>query len=237
MGYTMLFHEMCEIAGIKSWIIGGNVKTKPYHVGMPGIADHAWNAVLLDSTYYFLDPTWASGGCVEDEETGKLVRFVKQYNNYYWFTPWNDLARNHYPKDAKWVFEANYTKEKFAANPFYEADVIDQIHLISPQSGIITAKKGDTVHFKFNYTGPLRLLQVNSNIFRNPDIFVKEKVKKKMVWKQDTLALKRQRYIPFKTNGLEYQFDFVIPDDSIYYIDVLFDYRRAMRFKVKTEDK
>ena len=234
-GYSRLFQKMCEIAGIRSEIIAGYTKTKPYQVGLAGFVNHAWNAVLLDSTYYFLDPTWAGGYCVENEETGKLVRFEKKYMDYYWFTPWNDLARNHYPKEGKWVFEPNYTKEKYADNPYYATDVISKIHVTSPQSGVINAKKGDTIHFKFNYTGVIRYLQVNTNIFRNPSMYVYEQVsKRKKAWVKNPDAPKRQQYIDFKINGEQYEFDYIVPDNSLYYIDVLFDFERVMRFKVKT---
>jgi transglutaminase/protease-like cytokinesis protein 3 len=82
-GYARLFKKMCGIAGIRSEIISGYTKTKPYQIGMTGTIDHGWNAIWLDSNYYLLDPTWAAGVCPEDEETGKLVGFQKKFNNYY----------------------------------------------------------------------------------------------------------------------------------------------------------
>jgi Transglutaminase-like superfamily len=237
-GYSRLLKKMCDIAGIKAEIINGYSKTKPYQVGNAGNANHAWNAVWLDSAYYLLDPTWAAGVCVEDEETGKLLSFKKQFDNYYWLTPFNDFTRNHYPQNGKWVFEANYTKEKFAANPYYASDIISQIKLVSPSSGIINAKNGDTIHFSFNFSGSLRFLQINSNIFRNPTIWTLEPIsKRKKVWKEDTIALKKQKYIAYKTIGDRLDFDYVVTDNSLYYLDILFDYRRVMRFKVNIDRK
>jgi hypothetical protein len=233
-GYARLFKKMCEIAEIKNEIIGGYTKSKPYQVGLTGPVNHAWNAIWLDTAYFLFDPTWASGYCSENEETGKLLSFTKSYNNYYWMTSFHDLARNHYPKEGRWVLERNYTKEKFAANPFYASEIIPDLQLISPGSGIINAFKGDTIHFKFKYKGDIRKLQVNSSDFRNPNVYKWEKVsRRKKIATIDTFALKKQRYVSFRQNGDAYEFDFVVPDHSLDYVDILFDYRRVMRFKVK----
>jgi Transglutaminase-like superfamily len=232
-GYARLFKKMCDIAGIKSEIISGYTKTKAYQIGNTGSVNHAWNAVWLDTTYYLLDATWAAGGCTEDEGTGKLLSFQKQFDNYYWLTPFNDFARNHYPQDGKWVFEPNYTKEKFGANPYYAPDIISKIKLLTPESGIINAKKGDTIRFQFDYAGYFRQLQINSNIFRNPTVWSLENVtKRKKVWKEDTLALKKQKYVSYKRHGDKYEFEYVVTDNSLYYLEILFDYRRVMRFRI-----
>jgi hypothetical protein len=44
------------------------------------------------------------------------------------------------------------TKEKFSTNPYYAPGVISNIQLLAPVSGIINAKKGDTIRFKIGYT-------------------------------------------------------------------------------------
>lgn len=236
-GYTRLFKKMCELSNIKSEIIGGYVKTKPHQIGISLSANHAWNAVMIDSAWHLLDPTWAAGGCQEDEETGKLLEFHKNYRDYYWFTSFNDLSRNHYPKDGRWVFEPNYTREKFQANPWYAGEILDKIKLDSPASGIINTKKGDTIHFNFTYNGRVKFIQTNTNVFRNPSVIEwKQLSKRRKVRVIDELALKRQQYIAYTQNGNSYSFDYVVTDNSLYYIDVLFDYNRVMRFKVKTPE-
>jgi transglutaminase-like putative cysteine protease len=233
--YARLFKKMCELAGIPCEIIGGYSKTKLHQIGIPLSANHAWNAVLIDSGYHLVDATWAAGYCVRDEESDKLLSFHKRYNEYYWFTPFHAFTRNHYPKNAKWVFEPNYTKEVFEANPWYAGEVLDKINLLSPASGIIHAKKGDTVHFTFTYTEPIRYIQTNTNVFRNPAIVQWRTVlRNQHVPEPDTLAMKKQQFIPFTRDGNKYTFDYVVTDNSLYYIDVLIDFRRVLRFKVKT---
>jgi hypothetical protein len=232
-GYSKLFKRMCDVAGVKAEIISGYTKTKFYHAGLTGPLDHAWNAVWLDTAWFFLDPTWAAGYCTTILDTDILDGFVRSQDEYYWMTPFHDLARNHYPKEAKWVMEPNYTKEKYAANPYIAEGVIQEIQILSPNTGIISARKGDSIHFSFFYRGHFDHLQTNSNIFRNPPLYRIEKVSKryhKMVY--DTLAEKKQRYVDYKREGDLYEFDFAVTDGSLYYIDILFDYQRVMRFKV-----
>jgi len=231
-GYSMLFKRMCDIAGVKCEVISGYAKTKFYEIGNKG-GSHAWNAVVIDSVYYLLDATWAAGGCDEDENTGKLLKFKKQYDNYYWFTSFHDLVRNHYPKDKRWEFDPNYTKEKYLDNPYYNGNVLAHINIFSPTTGVIKAKKGDTIHFEFDYSKKITYLQVNTNVFRN--LTVMKYYPKLKLWDEDTFALRRQKYIPFKRNGDRYKFDYIVTDNSLYYLDILFDYERALRFKVKID--
>ena len=236
-GYSMLFKKMCDIAGLKSEIIAGYIRTEPYQVGTSGILEHAWNAVWIDSSYYLLDATWAAGGCGKTDD-GKLLFFQKSFNDYYWLTPVKDFARNHYPQNSKWTLLPNYTKDSFATNPYYLPSEIQNIKLVTPASGIITAKKGDTIHFKIDYNGYIKDLQINSNIFRNPDIWVFDKIsKRKKIRRLDTLAVKKQQYVKYNLTGSLYEFQYVVTDNSLYYLDVLFDRQRIMRFNVTVNKK
>ena len=235
-GYARLFKRMCNISGVKCEIVSGYTKTKFYQIGNLGSVNHDWNAVWLDSGYYFMDATWASGGC-DETESGRLLSFEKQFKDYYWCTPFHNLARNHYPKDAKWVFEDNYTKEKYADNAYYAPGIVQKINIISPSSGVIKAKKGDTLHFKFDYEQQIQKLQVNSNVFRNLPMYKTEKISRRKEREViDTFAASRQKYIPFTQQNNRYEFDYIITDNSLYYLDILFDYQRSLRFKVKIEE-
>jgi hypothetical protein len=232
-GYARLYKKMCGIAGIPCEIVAGYTKTKPYQIGNAGSVDHDWNAIYIDSTWHFLDPTWAAGGCGENEDTGELLPFKKGFSEYYWCTPFDKFYRNHYPKDGKWVMESGYTKEKYAANPYYVGDIISDINLVSPASGIIKTNKGDTLHFRFDYKRKISLLQINSNVFRNPSLGEWEKKPwHRRIWIPDTTALRKQRYVPFHKSGDTYEFDYIVTDGSLYYLELLFDSERTMRFNV-----
>lgn len=231
-GYSMLFKKMCDLAGLQSEIITGYVRTEYYQVGTVGTLDHAWNAVWLDSAYYLLDATWAAGSCAKNGN-GKLLWFQKDYKEYYWLTPPADFARNHFPEKNKWSLLPHYTKDSFSFNPYYASEALENVKLILPATGVIPAKKGDTIHFSMLYCGYLNVLQINSNIFSNPPVQVLDHpTRRKALLITDTLALKKQRYISYKKDGNVLSFDYVVTDSSLYYLDILFDRVRVMRFKV-----
>ena len=230
----MLFEKMCKIAGLECWVVPGYVRTDDDEIGTPGELDHAWNVILLNGVYYPVDPTWAAGFCPKDEE-GKLVDFMRNFNEYYWLTPPERFARNHFPEDPKWVLVHNFTIEKFSANPYYSPNYIRDVDPIAPSTGIINAKRGDTIRFKLKHQCCVQQLQINTNLFTNPEVHVLTKVKKKFQIVTDTLALKEQQYVNFKYDDGSYQFAYVVKDSSLDYIDIIFDENKVMRFKVKMQ--
>jgi len=232
-GYALLFKKMCTLAGLTAEVIPGYSRSKDYQVGTPGTLDHAWDALWLDSSYYLLDPTWAAGGCMTDEE-GKLLFFQKRFNNYYWLTPPAEFSRNHYPRDSIWTLIPHYTKEKFAKNPYYLPSELANIHVRTPATGVITTKKGDTIRFSVQYREGFQDLQINSNLFRNPDLWTSEKLsRRKTIRRLDTAAQRRQQYVPYRRDGHTYSFEYVVTDSALYYLDILFDRRQVLRFIVQ----
>lgn len=233
-GYSMLFEKMCNIAGLKCLVVPGYVRTDEDEVGTPGELDHAWNVILLNGAYYPVDPTWAAGSCSKDEE-GKLIGFTSNFNEYYWLTPPEKFARNHFPENPKWVLVHNFTIEKFSANPYYSPGYVSNIDPINPSTGIISVKRGDTIRFKLKHEGRIEQLQINTNLFTNPEPYALTKVKRKWQVETDTLALEGQRYVNFKYDNGLYEFAYVVKDNSLDYIDIIFDRERVMRFKVKMQ--
>ena len=237
-GYSKLFKKLCDLCYIQCEIIPGYARTKPYQVGNSMAVNHSWNAVFIDTSWYYLDATWAAGYCVEDEETGMLLKFVKEYKNYYWLSGFDRFSRNHYPQSGKWVERPNLTKEQFFNKPHYfSVEILENLTEGNPTTGVLKVKKGDTIHFKFNYTSDINLLQVNSNIFRNPSLWTKVSVgKRKTKIVRDTWAEKKQVYIPFKHEGNTYQFDYFVKETSLYYLELAFDYKPAIRYRVRVEN-
>ena len=81
-------------------------------------------------------------------------------------------------------------------------------------------------------------IQINSNIFRNPDEWVQEeKSRRKKILVHDTSAIRRQVYFPFKRNDDIYEFDYVVKENSLYYLDILLDRKKSIRYKVKVQEE
>jgi hypothetical protein len=233
-GYAKLFQKLCEISHIQTELIPGYFRTKPYQIGNKISVNHTWNAVFIDTAWYFIDLTRASGYCIENEETDKLVKFVKEYQEYYWLTPFYRLARNHYPKNGFWGEQYHIAAVDFFNKPhYYSTEVLENISEEEPATGILSVKKDDSIHFCFRYNKDIKLIQVNTNNFRNPSLWTTinvSKSKTKLV--RDTWAEKKQVYIPFKKTGNTYSFDFPVKDNSLYYLELIFDYKKAIRYKV-----
>lgn len=230
-GYAQLFAEMCKIAGVRCDVVKGNVKQKPYHIGSAG-PSHAWNAVWIDSTYYLMDPTWAAGPTEEDEKTGKAGRFIKEFDDYYWCTPPKDFYRDHYPRDTNWVVGANVPKEQYINAPYISIGHMRNLHIISPASGLIQPCKGDTIRFEIRYTEQLDKLQINTNVRRNVPMGYWQKKQ----WIEIPNAEPKQVYVPYTRVGRNYLFEYVVADNGLAYIDLLFDYEQTVRFKVRIRE-
>jgi len=212
-GYAKLFKKMCGMAGIQNEMVDGYVKKTPFQVGLVLSVSHSWNVVKLGGVNYYFDITWAAGGCRQDEESGKLLDFVKRYQDFYWQTPRHKFIRNHFPKDEKWIAETGYTKEQFFNAPyFYPNDLTKNIESHAPDSGVIKIRAGDTLHFKFSFKKPIRNIQVNTNNYKNVEISLINKPE----WENNV-----------------YQFDYIVKENSLYYIEILFDSKECIRYKVK----
>ncbi|MEP7238083.1 MAG: transglutaminase-like domain-containing protein [Ferruginibacter sp.] len=212
-GYAKLFKKMCGMVGIQNEMIDGYVKRNQFQIGLILSVTHSWNVVRLGGINYYFDVTWAAGGGKTDEESGKLLNFVKHYQDFYWQTPKYKFMRNHFPKDEKWIAETGYTKDQFFNAPFfYPNDLTKNIESNTPDSGVLKTRVGDTLHFRFAFKSPVKNIQVNTNNYKNVEILLINK----SAWDNNI-----------------YQFDYVVKENSLYYIEILFDSKESIRYKVK----
>ncbi len=237
-GYSKLFKKLCDLNYIQCEVIIGYARTKPYQIGNNMGVNHIWNAVMLGPDWYYLDVTWASGNCTEDEETGKLLKFKKEFQNYYWLASFERFSKNHYPKKGYFVETATLTKEQFFMKPHYfSPEILENINDEMPSTGVLKVKKGETIHFKFSYKQNIRLIQINSNIFRNPSLWTTVQVsRKKTKIIRDTWAEKKQQYIPFLKVENTYSFDYIVNENSLYYLELVFDNKQAIRYRIRVEN-
>lgn len=238
-GYARLFKKLCDITYITAEMIPGHARTRPYQVGNSIGVNHTWNAVLLDTVWYYLDVTWASGNVIEDEETGILTRYEKDFHNYYWLSSYARFSRNHYPQSGKWMVRPPITKEQFFNKPHYfSLEVLENLKDEFPATGVLKVKKNDSIQFRLTYTKEIRQLQINSNIYRNPPLYTTISTgwrKTKKV--RDTWAEKKQVYVPFTKTGDSYRFQYVVKDHSLYYLEIVFNNKPAIRYRVRVDDK
>jgi transglutaminase/protease-like cytokinesis protein 3 len=138
-GYARLFKALCDYAGIKSEVITGYARTG-FNSGQFR-CNHKWNAVMIDSNWYLLDATWASGYLSFSGNN-----FIKDFNENYFLTQPKYFIQDHYPDDIKWTLLNNPpTIAEFNRSPFKQPSFNYRITSYSPSKGIINATVGDTI--------------------------------------------------------------------------------------------
>lgn len=227
-GYAKLFCRMSSLAGIQCVEIDGFIKNKPSHAGEMGILDHAWNGVIINNKMHFIDVTWAAGVCSKGKGR-KLKKFSPQQNDFYWMTPTEKFHLDHFPKDVKKVSNLEISEETFKSFPFIHSAFIPSLEIISPQDKIIRANKGDTIHFHFKLPLNVTKIQINNNVIKNPKYWKKNK-KGKLV--ERVTSSHKQVYIPFSKQNGQYYFSYIVPENGIQYLDILFNHKTILRFKV-----
>ena len=108
MHYAELFSDIAVKCGLKSFVVNGYTKQNGFVDYIP----HAWCAVMIDSVWSLIDPTWGSGYV-------RNARFVSQVNDYYFMTKPELLIKSHMPFDPLWQF-LNYpvTNQEFYEGNF-----------------------------------------------------------------------------------------------------------------------
>lgn len=142
-GYSRLFKTLCEHAGIKAEVIYGYARiNNNRRFGV----NHTWNSVYIDSTWFLLDVTWASGFVSYSND------YIRQYNDLYFLTPPHEFVREHYPEDPKWtLLKDPPVYREFAQSPFrYPGYVKAGVSSYFPSKGVIDVSIGDTVIIELN---------------------------------------------------------------------------------------
>ena len=91
MHFALLFNEIAQKTGIKSYVVFGY--TKQY--GKVDAVPHAWCAAQIDSSWFLFDPTWGAG-YVQNST------YVKKLNNYYFKMTPQESIKTHIPFDPLW---------------------------------------------------------------------------------------------------------------------------------------
>ena len=101
--YANLFTDICNKAGIKSFVIAGYTKQNI----QIDLLSHAWSAALIDGKWFLFDPTWGSGYV----SNGK---FTKKLNDKFFRVNPEVSIKTHMPFDFLWQFlEYPITNQEF----------------------------------------------------------------------------------------------------------------------------
>jgi hypothetical protein len=96
---------------------------------------------MIDSNWYLLDATWASGYLNYSGAT-----FIRDYNDYYFLTPPKYFIRDHYPDNIKWALLDDVPMlAEFNRSPFKQPAFNYKIVSYKPSKGVINTRVGDTI--------------------------------------------------------------------------------------------
>ncbi len=214
-GYARLFKTLCDYAGIRCEIITGYAKTNINRIGVQFRSNHKWNAVFIDSNWYLLDATWASGYINYRDE------FEREYNPRYFLTPPDEFILDHYPEDLRWSLlpnppafkEFNYTPFKTAA---FSRNYISSF---KPENGIIEASVGDSIVIE---------LQTN-RAKRNLSVIDVANVDSNTIWVMQCCGIGK----PVNNiNGNKVSYTYKVASDNVQWLNVIYDDELIMRYKL-----
>jgi hypothetical protein len=140
-GYSGLFNALAKSAGLEVVTISGWAKGYSYNAGdqITGPTNHAWNAVKINGGWYLIDSTWGAGSIIQQ-------RFVRKFDEGYFFTLPERFIYNHLPEDSKWqLLSTPLSKSRFSALPYvhssfflYGIDLGDNTQSVINTGGSLT---------------------------------------------------------------------------------------------------
>ena len=150
-GYAMLFERLCELQGIKNYLVRGDTKASFKDIGRAFKKNHMWNIAIIDGKQYIFDPTWGAG-----KYNGK---FIKEPTYFYYKTPPKLFFKTHYPamyEDA--LIDVVISKEVFANMPIIIPETLRREDVEKPLTGIISSEDADGfINFQIRNVSPMRI--------------------------------------------------------------------------------
>lgn len=143
-GYSLLFHHLATLVGLKSDVIEGMGKTSLNDIGRKRpIINHAWNSVMIDGKWRLVDVTWGSGSIVNEQNL-----WVRNFNPIYFDTAPKIFFTKHLPASGVWlnqiIDESVFLKAPLLFNEYIDGDY----EILEPESGIIEAVDNQKISFK-----------------------------------------------------------------------------------------
>jgi transglutaminase/protease-like cytokinesis protein 3 len=162
--FTKIF---CDAFLIENEIIEGRARTGKKDINISRsnyFSDHAWNAVKVNNQWRLVDPTWSAGYL--DDTNGNRPKFVKEYNDEYYFTAPEKLILNHFPKNDQFqFFEKKIDFKEFSKWPLYSSAFIkDSISNVVPNMALLKLSQGDTLTIKFQSPSMMTNICVTSEV-------------------------------------------------------------------------
>jgi transglutaminase/protease-like cytokinesis protein 3 len=158
-GYANLLKFFCDSYNLENVVVEGRargLKSDVYISNTRFFGNHAWNAVKVNDIWRLIDATWAAGSVTGDDNGEEIVkkRYVREFEEFYYFPPPERFALNHYPRDLRYSYVTKIPAYKdFARTPLFTTHYSKgALTAVYPQTSLLEATVGDTLTFRFQST-------------------------------------------------------------------------------------
>ncbi|CAI2161683.1 14039_t:CDS:10 [Funneliformis geosporum] len=143
-GYSELFYELSNAAGINVMKVNGFAKGAGYQVGDDVSSyGHAWNAILYEGEYLLIDSTWGAGH-VNNKQFNKL------FNPFYFMCSPMKMIYNHLPTNPKQQYlQPTISSEEFLNLPFIKPQYFENEINFTKWPGCIAETSKDKISLEF----------------------------------------------------------------------------------------
>ena len=168
-GYANLYKYFLENLDVEVSKVAGYSKGFSYKLGktITETETHEWNVVYIDNGWYFVEPTWGSGYTEGDN------KFIKNFNDYYFFTPPNEYVRGHLPFDEKWqMIDKKVDQDEFLKNAPLKSHFFKfGFYKIEPDNTFNKVKQQGSVKIFFDsnnrFNTEFKNISINSKLYNN----------------------------------------------------------------------
>ena len=203
-----LFKTFCDYAGIPSEVVMGYARVNGSRARSKFKSNHTWNAVYIDSAWYLLDATWASGFT-----NYRGDEFTRAYDDKYFLTSPDQFILDHYPEDITWtLLKDPPAPGEFYSGPFrYTGFIKSRIDAYWPAKGIVEAAVGDSIRFEVESSSEQGLL------------FVSDQQPVDTIWSDDE---------PVIIGGRKKRFTYAVTDPTAEWLYVTCNGRIILRYRL-----
>ena len=143
LGYARLFKDISDYLNLEVECVDCYAKGVSYEVGDEiKSPNHEYNVIKLDNKWYPIDSTWGAG-----HTDGK--KFIKSYNEFYFFANPELLIKTHFPVNDKWqLTQKKYTLDEFLNWPYIKSQFYTfGFEKCLPDKGLIELKDSNNQKF------------------------------------------------------------------------------------------
>ncbi|CAG8440406.1 7651_t:CDS:2 [Funneliformis caledonium] len=145
-GYSELFYELSNAAGLNVIKVNGCAKGAGYQIGDDVSSyGHAWNAILYEGEYLLIDSTWGAGH-VNNKQ------FNKHFNPFYFMCSPMKMIFNHLPTNPKHQYlQPTISSEEFLNLPFVKPQYFENEISFTRWPGSIAETSKDKISLEFEH--------------------------------------------------------------------------------------